>query len=360
MRIRLLIALACCILLGGMVHAQPGRRGVAAEAQQLAIEGRNLINTGEFDKAVLKFTQATKLMPKSTDYQLGLANAWFFVQDYNKAMAICRPLMTGRAARPEAFQIYGNCQDAKGQAYEALATYRAGLKRFPHAGILFQEMGLVEAGRERYDTALAYWERGIAAEPTLPSNYYVAAERLFAMGDYAWAANYAEIFIVLTRSGEQVRAMSRLLMACYEKARSYDYEQAYRWQFYQAEADSATAYHKLLDEAFASEFTDTGSTISIPALISLRRFVCHWLPAQAPKHPTVPLYRWHQQLVAAGHFEAYHYWLLYDARQEEFMGWLEVEQAAFDAFEDWMLRNALYLSAKNPILRIKTEEKHRP
>lgn len=354
-RFHSIILMLCLSLVCRLVQAQP--EGAKTEAWQLAQEGHTLISQGDFEKAVQKFSFAHKLVPDNADFQLGLAEAWFFTKDYDRAMDLCRPLMAGRKARVQAFQIYGNCQDGKGQTYEALETYRKGLNRFPNGGVLYMEMGLVEAARGELDVALSYWEQGMAAQPTLPSNYYFAAERLFAMGDYAWAANYAELFINLERTGERVRDMSRLLMACYEKARVYDYQKAFQWRFFQGTTLNAgipSAYPplaKALDDAFASEFTDTTATISIANLLILRRFVCHLLPSQLPQDQSIGLWEWQQLLAQNGHLEAYTYWMLFDARQDEFLDWFKTHQGEYEAFEGWFLRNTFHRHIKKPVLR---------
>jgi tetratricopeptide (TPR) repeat protein len=358
------ITLFMGLLLGALyAFAQP--EGAKNEAWQLATEGHELIAQGEFDKAVQKFSYAHKLVPDNIDIQLGLANAWFFAKEYTKAMQLCKPLFSGKKARPEAYQVYGNCQDAQGQSYEAFETYRNGLKRFPNAGVLHVEMGIVEAARDHRAEALAYWEQGIAVQPTLPASYYFAAQALFEAGDYAWAITYAELFINLARTGERVREMSRLLMRCYERARQYDYQKAFQWRFYQvaAPADAAALatprVDSLLDAAFASEFTDTAATISIATLAEIRRFVCHMLPTQAPDDPMAGLWQWQQRIVKEGHFEAYTYWMLYDARQEEFLKWFETHRPEYEAFEGWFILNTFYRHIKHPILRVAVAEKQK-
>jgi Tfp pilus assembly protein PilF len=339
--------------------------GAEKEAWQLAQEARERIVTGDFRVAAEKYSRAFKLCPNNLDYQIGLAHARYFLKEYTAAMELSQPLMMGRKARAEAFQVYGNCQDAQGQSYEALETYRKGLKRFPNAGMLYMEMGIVEFGRKRDAQALQYWEQGIVAQPTYPSNYYFAAKRLFEQGDYAWAANYAELFINLERIGDRVREMSKLFMQAHERARHFDYEKAFRWHFFQVK-DTATGlplpaprYHLLLDSSFTSEFTDTATKISIANLLDIRRFVCHWLPQQLPDNPARGLLDWQQLIVQAGHLEAYHYWLLYDARQEEFLAWFEENQPRYEAFEGWFLRNTFHRHVKRAVVRPTKEKKEK-
>ena len=219
------------------------------------------------------------------------------------------------------------------------------------------EMGIVESGRKRDAEALKYWEQGIVAQPTFASNYYFAAQNLLNLGDLAWAAVYAEVFINIERTGERVREMSKLLMEAHERARLFDYSRAFQWHFYQVK-DSASgmllpppSYPHLLDSAFGSEFIDTARTLSIQRLTEVRRFACQWIPQQLQGDPAAHLLQWQQTLAREGHLEAYHYWMLYDARQDEFMHWYEKNKARYEAFEGWFLRNTLYRHIKSPIVR---------
>jgi tetratricopeptide (TPR) repeat protein len=350
-----MIVLLCLQLAAFLTFAQPAR--LQKEAQQLAKEAGESIGTGEFHTAAEKFARASKLDPKNVDYQIGLANARFFLQDHAGAMALCKPLMTGKSPNAEAFQVYGSCQDALGQSYEALATFREGLVHFPKSGALYMEMGIVEFGRNRDVEALGYWEEGIRVQPAYAANYYFAALVLLKLGDYAWAANYAELFINLSRNEQRVTEMSLLVMAANEGARVFDYQEAFRWRFFQP-LDSVPLgsrevwpYYQLLNEAYSSEFTDTTTHISIARLADIRRFVAYWLPRQDPQNPAMNLYRWQQRVVDAGFWEAYNYWLLADARREKALNWFENNKSEFEEFESWLMRNSIHKHLKRAVVR---------
>lgn len=354
-RLPLCIVWICLLLAAPSAFAQSER--LQKEARQLAKEARESISLGEFYAAAEKFSRASKLVPKNIDYQIGLANARYFLQDFAGAMTICMPLMTSKRPLLEAFQVFGNCQDAMGKSYEALATYRLGLQHFPKSGALYMEMGIVEFGRNRDAAALAYWETGIRLQPDFAPNYYFAAPVLLKMGDYAWAANYAEVMINLSQSGERVTEMSILLMQAHEAARQFDYQKAFLWQFFRPTEDVTFAtmepsgYHQLLNEAYSSEFTDTTSRISIGKLAEIRRFVCHWMPAKAPMNAALSLYQWQQRVVDAGFWNAYNYWLLADARPEKAMNWLENNNSEFEEFETWLMRNSIHKHLKRAVVR---------
>lgn len=51
------------------------------------------------------------------------------------------------------------------------------------------------------------------------------------------------------------------------------------------------------------------------------------------------LARRQQAVMAAGHFEAYNYWLFQSARADEFADWLNQHQDQFQAWLDWQSKN---------------------
>jgi len=51
--------------------------------------------------------------------------------------------------------------------------------------------------------------------------------------------------------------------------------------------------------------------------------------------PETELTRWHRQIIEAGHFEAYHYWLFGTSRPEEFAAWQQANSPAWDAWQQW-------------------------
>ena len=323
---------------------------------KFAEEGRAALAKADYATAIQQYSYAAKLCPDNANYQLDLAQAWFFQKDFEKAMAICKPFTTGKHAKPEAFRVQGNCLEGLGKNYEALEIYRKGLKRFPDSGMLYAEMGVLEYSRKRDLEALNYWEMGIVAQPTFPSNYYYAAKKCLDLGDYAWAANYAEMYINLVRQSENVREMSKLLMEAYVKARYFDYEKAFRWNFLQIDDNSFSSasdknYHNLLAEAFETELPDTSNQVSIANLTVARQFSCLWNLRQDPKSPALPLLSWQLTLQQLGHWEAYNYWLLYDAAPDEFMAWFKENQPRYETFESWFLMNTFYRHIHQPMVR---------
>ena len=59
------------------------------------------------------------------------------------------------------------------------------------------------------------------------------------------------------------------------------------------------------------------------------------------KLPSNELMRWQQVIIAAGHFDAYNYWLFQSARPDEFSQWTKEHQAQYQAWLDWSAKNKL-------------------
>lgn len=51
------------------------------------------------------------------------------------------------------------------------------------------------------------------------------------------------------------------------------------------------------------------------------------------------LMRWQETIIAAGHFDAYNYWLFQGARPDEFNQWAKEHQAQYQAWLDWLAKN---------------------
>lgn len=347
------------------VHAQSAE--ARGEAHRLSVVGLDAMGDGRYHEAVEAFAKARKLDGRNSQYPLNLAQAYFFDNQYEEAMRLVKPMMNRRGIAAEAWQIYGNCLDEQGKTYEALQVYRSGLKRFPNSGLLYLEMGILEYGRQNDEEALRHWEEGILRSPTFPSNYYFAAKLHLRRGDYLWAAAYAEMFLNLDRIGDRTREMSVLMLKAYDEARWFDFKEAFKWKFYQVPETVDTEhggfkkhtpeYAMIYDEAYASELSDTAYTLTLELISDLRRFVAFYIPEKYPEHPASGLMEWHRLIAGQGHLRAYTYWLLYDARPDEFLAWYEKNRTEYEQFEGWFLRNTYHKHLKKPVVRPQLEIK---
>ncbi len=104
----------------------------------------------------------------------------FFQQkEYAKADEIVQRLIAEQPLREWGeFSRYGRLKLAMNQYDEAIAVYNDGLKRLPKNCQLWQDLGTVYATKGDVPSALASWEKGIAAVPKCGLNYNEAARLL--------------------------------------------------------------------------------------------------------------------------------------------------------------------------------------
>ena len=103
----------------------------------------------------------------------------FQQKEYAKADEIYRRLVAAQPLREvREFSGYGRLKLAMNQYDEAAAVYNDGLKRLPRSCQLWQELGTVYATKGDVATALATFDKGIAAVPKCGLNYNEAARLL--------------------------------------------------------------------------------------------------------------------------------------------------------------------------------------
>ena len=87
----------------------------------------------------------------------------------------------------------------------------------------------------------------------------------------------------------------------------------------------------------AVSFGADTSPLSIKKLADIRK---NQLSLWKQKNlPETALIRSSKLILAAGHFDAYNYWLFQDARPDEFSQWTKEHQAEFQAWRDWQDKN---------------------
>lgn len=114
---------------------------------QSAMEDLDLLAKEYPDNYVIQYERACAL------YRLGR---------YDDVVKISKRLIKHRNVTPIAFHIYGNALDNLGKTDQAINVYSKGLKRFPDAGMLYLELGVVALKQEHYNEAINKFECGIA------------------------------------------------------------------------------------------------------------------------------------------------------------------------------------------------------
>lgn len=324
--------------------------------QELIDEGIVLMDDGKLDESITKLQEALELEPKNTTAQYELALAYYFKEDYKKALEITAPLVKGKKAFDQAFQLRGNTYDMLGDPAKAVKTYEAGLKKFPNSGPLYLEAGVVMLKANENEKALSYFERGIDADPEHASNYYWAAKLFLDSEEEVWGMLYGEIFRNLEPNSERSQEISKMLYDTYKSEIKFPTDSTASVSFsknniigYSNNSSSfslpfgTVCYEMTLALAVAGT-----RQIDMASLHQIRNsFVKNFYNNENNKRFDNLLFKWHQTLIDENHFETYNYWLLNAGDEAAYDAWMEQNEPKFDAFADWFNDGKFPVSPSN-------------
>jgi tetratricopeptide (TPR) repeat protein len=349
------------------IHCVVAQSDNSAEARRLAIEGIHKTDAGDLDAGLELLQKASSLDPGNDDYRYEQAYVYYMKEDNAKVAEIIEKIINGPSAIDRWWELLGNAYDNLGKPEKAVATYEAGLKRFPESGILDLELGVMAAKKNDIDKAVGYWEEGIRSTPAFPSNYYWAAKAFCNSSERIWGMIYGEIFLNLEPNTKRTREISALLYDTYRRSitRHGDTLRVdvgngammmrppkggnIRMPF-------ALVYTTDLTLSSVGIYNSPADTVSIASLNAVReKFIENWhrLKHDA-EYPNV-LFERQAALAAAGHFEAYNYWLL-SAGSPDSRIWADAHREKLTAFITWLQDHPMRVDSSNVFSRLLIEK----
>jgi len=338
------------------------------QAHQLKQEAVQIMDNGDPDKAITMLESAQKLDPDDHTYLYEMGYALYLKKDYSKAVDVFKRTTKYPDVTDQCYQMLGNAYDMNGQRNKARDAYADGLKKFPAAGRLYMESGLLDMIEKNYDKAAKSWETGIQVQPAYASNYY-RLTKLFAQStDRIWAIFYGELFMNIERNSDRTEEISGLLFKLYKASITFsDTSNAVKVDL----ANSTILFDpkKGLKLPFHIVFPlDFTVAVTLPALTSKKEidiallsqtrtnFLDIWFDKQKhnEQYPNV-LLDFHRTLKEKGMLEAYNYWILMKGNEEEFTQWHNSHHDQFDAFAAWFKDNPLLLDTSHYFVRTQYE-----
>jgi len=324
------------------------------KVKELLNEGIKLMDDGQYDASIAKLQEAQKLDPKNTIvlYEIGLA--YYLKEDYKKALEVTAPLVKGKNAFDQAYQIRGNSYDMLGDPSKAMKTYEEGLRKFPNSGPLHLEAGVVMLKMNEHGKALDYFERGIAAAPEHPSNYYWAAKLFLDSDEEVWGMLYGEIFRNLEPNSQRSREISKMLYDTYKSEIKFPNDSSASVSFSKNNIIGFGGKNNSLSLPFGTVCYEMNLAVAVAGVREINmatlhqirsNFVNNFYSNDSNKKFDNLVFKWQQLLANANHFEAYNYWLLSSGDEATFEAWLEQNQEQFDAFTDWYTTDRFPLNA---------------
>jgi tetratricopeptide (TPR) repeat protein len=275
----------------------------------------------------------------------------------------------------EAAQWLGYLLTNQHQLAQAIQVLDHGIRQWPDAGGLYAERGRAALAQQQYGVALDVWERGMAAHPAHPLNYYWAARFLGATPDQLWASIYAELFLNLVPVqglSSEKRLVSQLLVdtwqALLDSARAVPggYQPSPLGEAARGRPNFEARWAALLHQsvppmAAGAQDPQLGfrAYMGLGALIELRtHMLSQWASQTKPKAKVQAadlLWAWQLHIQQAGHWQAYNYWLFQQCRCQEAQQWFVTHAADFERFVQWLSVNRLRLDLDTYLIRYRTD-----
>jgi Tfp pilus assembly protein PilF len=268
-------------------------------ADSLHAVARNYMWSGDYRNAIVVLNNALKKDPENLDVQKDLAFTYYLQKNYSASVEAGRELIKRKDADEQCYQILGMAYKAIEEKKAADKMYRQGIKKFPNSGVLYNEYGEILWSKQDPE-AIHLWEKGIAVDPSYPSNYYNAAKYYYLTYDKVWSLIYGEIFINLESYSRRTPEIKSLLVDGYKKL------------FLDLKTPKSVSNRNPFAAAFLGIMQDQSSVVSLgitPESLSILRskFILEWFDKYAGKYP-FHLFDYERQLMKEGLFDAYNQW----------------------------------------------------
>lgn len=354
----------CMVLMSTMALAQSDKE----KAHVLGRAAIEKMDAGHIEEAIDLLEQAKKLDPQSMDYPYEIGYAHYLQGNYKGTVKVCKKLLKHRDVNSRVYQMLGNSYDLLGNPKAAIKTYDKGLEKFPEAGNLYLERGNMEVAAKKYESALVYYEEGIEAQPTFPSNYYWATKIYLSTDNEIWGMIYGEIFMNLERNSKRTQEISQLLFKTYESEIDFPTDSTATVSFASntivisdpsdigsmINGLSGVTYGLGVYEPILATCVIGHKEITLASLAAIRSsFATAYAENEkAQEHPN-RLFEYHKEMVDLGHFEAYSYWVLSQGDTEAFTEWQEEHKREWSSFLEWFKKNPIGITPENSFYKKK-------
>jgi Tfp pilus assembly protein PilF len=294
------------------------------DAKTLDETAKAFIRQGDYTNAIVVLNHALLQEPKNIELLKDLAFTYYLDRNFEKALAVSKPLVERADADVQSFQILGMVYKATEEKKDCEKMYKEGLKKFPNSGVLHNEYGEV-LGTTSGAEAIKQWEKGIEVEPGFSTNYYNASKYYYSKNDRIWCVIYGEIFVNIESYSARTAEIKDIIAEQYKKLF----------------ADAALLKNQNTKNAFESAFINElnnhanaiSNGVSTESLTVLRtEFILSWFDKPVNQFP-FRLFDYHQQLLKEGLFNAYNQWLFGSALSlPQFQAWTAAHANDYNRF----------------------------
>jgi len=315
-----------------------------------AYDAVKLIDKEKYNEAIGILRECEQIDPKDYTYPYEIALAYTYNKDYQNAITELQKIKNYDNIKADYYQLLGNNFDYLNKPELALATYDEGLKKFPNAGRLYLEKGVMYEFDKPIE-AIKIYEKGIEAEPMYPSNYYRAAKVYLKTNDRLSGLMYGEIFMNLERNTKRTKEMSELLYDGYKNSMIFNSKNEPKTDFCPSVID-IDIYKKNNTLPLCSNFAlsfllamTNYDKFDYNNFMQMRKdFLKEYLKIslKVKNNPNI-LINYFKTMDENKVFNAYNHYLFQIANKKDFEEWLTKNKDEYDLFENW------YTSTENQL-----------
>ncbi|HEX8024027.1 tetratricopeptide repeat protein [Mucilaginibacter sp.] len=330
-------------------------------ALQKGKQAVSLEDEGKFDEALALLTDAQKLDPSNLTYPYEMTYCYYSRKEYQKTIDVLENIKDKPGSFDRIYQLLGNSYDMLGQSDKAINTYESGLKKFPKAGCLYLERGVIPLAAKDYNRAIIYFEKGIEAEPSFPSNYYWAAKLYLGSEEKLWGMIYGELFMNLERNSKRTEEISKLLYNGYQSGIKYTEPGKTAISFSKTSTISTSSIaaggqlklpFSMIYEPTMGIAAVTEKSIDLNSLDRIRQnFLKSYFQREFDKKYPNALFTYQDLVDKSGNIEAYNHWILMQGEPDAFNAWESSNKTKWDNFLKWFNENPLALDDNNHFIR---------
>lgn len=348
------IILLLCSLAGYAKVSGADSAPISSQDKELLEKAVAMVDEGQSLAALMDFELLAAKYPGDYVVQYERLYCLYQLQRFDDVIKYRKTVLDNKDASDISYQIIGNAYDCTGNRKLAIKTYKDGLKRFPKSGLLNLELGNVALLEEDYDTALKYYNSGIIAQPDFASSYYRAASLyLMSKNMKVWGLVYGESAILLApKAADRRKDMAQMIVDCLKKSINLSYE-GEGMLHVSLVPSGATALSVIDNKAYqtfpgiyeiaiAKQLIETYSkkeefTCDIPQLISIRKGLVeiYFSDFHNLYGDSMYLLEFQKQVIDAGHWEAYNYYIFGPHFPEEYGTYISTHRREFEAFAKW-------------------------
>lgn len=342
---RLLGCLCCCLSLH--LAAAQVINWPTPEVEQLYNQARGFLSNGNIRQAIPVYQQAINLAPDVVILYRDLGNAYYLMGNYEGADKTLEPVIESGRADEQCYQIAAASKSAQKEEKKARKVLDAGIRKYPHSGLLYHDYGKMYDDKNEEEDALKYWLAGIAADPAYRVNYYEAARTYMITSKPVWAILYGELFVNMEPQTPRGNETRKMLLAAYRKLYAATGSSELK-AFGKTSQEAPATFEAAVYDTYRKLAPVVSDGINTESLTMLRtRFIIDWNARYAAKYPYT-LFSLQDEMLRDGQFDAYNQWLFGRAESAAFYAsWTGFHPEAIPALTAWQSSRPLRPTASD-------------